>query len=512
MNELDGYWQLGLVVFLASLYALCWLRAANQDQPEPKKIPVSGAVAGTRCSFRGMHGSGQRRSTPAPPKPVVPKPELRQDSKVPVQAPSFESQDFDSQVAELLSQVTPTPESDRLASELAECARAAIHNVFPEVEVAGFASGDVVRGTAFGVAVPELDIVVTASPHVLVQHLQGRLSKCGMSMAKLDARKLQKSAIRVCTDQLVSVGGFKFRRSAFRGQEPKVTLMAPASLGVSGKGIPVDFSVNCVAPLYNNAILAECGAIDKRAQLLILIVRRWAKDRGVCHAAKGHLAPYAWTLLAVYFLQVGLKDAAMLPPLQGFKMASGLAIRHGTEADAKRGKRGWEPPPADGPAAKMPVGRLLQEFYRFFAQEIDWHSEAVSVRLGRRASANLHLMLHIIVHEDQTTEVGPSIEDPFEPARNLGTSTTSVGIARLKEEFTRAHSLMSKGASLPELLAPWAPAERARGSSEDCERDEEGGACAAQGPRLASSSEWPAPETCWAAECFKTGQSVARCV
>ena len=40
---------------------------------------------------------------------------------------------------------------------------------------------------------------------------------------------------------------------------------------------------------------------------LILLVRRWAKDRGVSHAAKGHLSPYGWMLLAIFYLQVGKK-------------------------------------------------------------------------------------------------------------------------------------------------------------------------------------------------------------
>lgn len=405
----------------------------------------------------------------------MPKPELRQDSKVPVRAPTFSTECFAEQVSELLILITPTAESERLAQQLAQTARSAIQQVFPEVEVVGFASGDVARGTAFGVAVPELEIVASASPHILVQHLQGRLSKGGLSMAKVDTRKLQKSAIRVCTDYLVSEGGFKFRRSAFRGQEPKVTLMAPPS--ASGKRIAVDFSVNSMTPLYNAALITECGRIDSRAKSLILFVRRWAKDRGVCHAAKGHLAPYAWTLLAIYFLQVGVEGVPLLPPLRGFKMASGLAVRRGGESDSKRsGDKGGAALEAST-VVKAPVSDLFIQFVNFYAQEIDWHKEAVSVRLGRRASANLHLMLHIIVHEDQSTEVGPSIEDPFEPARNLGMSTTSVGMARLREEFARARALTSHNVLLSELLEPWAPSERVRGSSDeggDREEDDSG--------------------------------------
>jgi len=49
----------------------------------------------------------------------------------------------------------------------------------------------------------------------------------------------------------------------------------------------------------------------------------------------------------------------------------------------------------------------------------------------------LQLPIHIIVSESGgATEVGPSIEDPFEPARNLGMSATSSGLLRLREELS----------------------------------------------------------------------------
>jgi len=309
--------------------------------------------------------------------------------------------------------------------------------------------------------VPELELVASASPQVLFQQLQGRLSKGGQSTAHIDPRKLQKSAIRVCTDQLVSSGGFKFRRSAFRGQEPKVTLMAPPALGGSSNSIPVDFSVNGVCPLYNAALVRECHSIDARARDLVLLVRRWAKDRGVSHAAKGHLSPYAWTLLAVYYLQVGLEGGPLLPPLQGFKMVNRMAVRRGGgESDEKKGKKRWTPPTPEMPEASMSVASLFAGFVRFYAEEIDWEREAVSVRLGQRKSANKHLMVHMVVNEEKHPEVGLSIEDPFEPARNLGTSVTSGGMSRFKEELGRANSLLRRRGLLSELLEPWAPTER----------------------------------------------------
>merc|ERR1712232_985488 len=159
------------------------------------------------------------------------------------------------------------------------------------------------------------------TPTVIVERLQSPASRPLPHAAKLDARKLQKSMLRACTDELTADTHFKFRRSAFKGQEPKVTLMAE----INGKTIPIDFSVNTTTPLYNAALLTECGQIEPRAKELILLVRRWAKDRGISHAAKGHLSPYAWSLLVIYFLQVcDERGEPLLSNIASFKMSSGL--------------------------------------------------------------------------------------------------------------------------------------------------------------------------------------------
>jgi len=72
----------------------------------------------------------------------------------------------------------------------------------------------------------------------------------------------------------------------------------------------------------------------------------------------------------------------------------------------------------------------------------------------------LDLPLHIIVSDDGTkSEVGPSIEDPFQKAQNLSDHMNAASLKRLKEELARAGALFRQSASLTELLEPWVPAE-----------------------------------------------------
>jgi len=269
----------------------------------PRKLASSSKAALSSAPRRASAGPAATRpqQQQVPPSAPASRTEFRQPSSQPVAPLRLRASAWDAQVDELVKQIAPTAEGDKVVRQLADFVKQNLRNIVPEIEVTGFASGDLLRGTAFGVAVPEVDIVVSATPQVLAARLQGRNSAAGPS--KLDMQKLQKSAIRACTDRLVSSGNFKFRRSAFRGQEPKVTLLVPASLGIHSESIPIDFSVNSTTPLYNAALLTECGQIEPRAKALILLVKRWAKDRGICHAAKGHLSPYTWTLLTIYFLQ-----------------------------------------------------------------------------------------------------------------------------------------------------------------------------------------------------------------
>lgn len=396
---------------------------------------------------------------------VSSQPDVRKPSTVPILAPTFASTEWDVQISELLTQITPSIEDDKIVGKLASRVRQAIRPLIPEVEVVGFASGDLSRNKAFGVAVPEVDIIANVNPSVLAERLGGRMNYS--NAMKLDSRKLQKSAIRACCDRLVSVGGFKFRRSAFRGDEPKVTLLVPASFGLSNDSIPIDFSVNAVSPLHNAALLTECGQMEPRARELILLVKRWAKDRGICHAAKGHLSPYSWALLSIFFLQAGgaNENGPLLPPVADFKMASGLMGKKSDE------KTAWTPPAG----ASKPIGTLFKEFMQFYSKQFDWRKEAISVRTGRRQVPDLALSLHIVVNSDGTTQVGPSIEDPFDATKNLSSGMNVASLARLHEELARAEKMCSSNASLAELLEPWAPPDQdasERNSSEDA-KDED---------------------------------------
>jgi len=418
-------------------------KKVSQSKPKSVDIHTQDVVSPMKMQAQRAKGPATRKiPSPQSCSRLPGQPDVRKPSTVPILAPTFQSNDWSEQTVELLSQIAPTVDDAQIVGRLAKRVEDALKAIIPEVEVVGFASGSLGRNKAFGVAVPEVDIVANVNPVALMRRLG---SKTGNQAIANDEHKLRKMAIRACTDRLVAVGGFKFRRSAFRGEEPKVTLLAPASFGLTNDAIPIDFSVNAAVPMYNAALLTECGQLEPRAKALILLVKRWAKDRGVCHAAKGHLSPYTWGLLSIFFLQVIDHEGPFLPKLSSFKMASGLLKKKEIEET-------WSPS-----VSTVSAGELFKKFMHFYSTQFEWRAEAVSVRSGKREKPGLSLPLHVVIHEDNnTTEVGPSIEDPFNEARNLGSVMNAASLARLREELQRANTLCTSG-SLAELLEPWAP-------------------------------------------------------
>merc|ERR1719478_454060 len=129
----------------------------------------------------------------------------------------------------------------------------------------------------------------------------------------------------------------------------------------------------------------------------------------------------------MYFMQVGVGDEGpLLPALKAFKIsmhtsntASGPNANSQHKSPSPTPSKFW---PSTENAGKLSIAQLFSKFVQFYGQHYNWRNEAISIRLGRRAPPGLSLPLHVVVHDDGngTTELGPTIEDPFNAGVNLG--------------------------------------------------------------------------------------------
>lgn len=361
--------------------------------------------------------------------------DTRQISVCPVVCPSFTNADWEGQINELLRDLAPSEETGALARNISCAVQDTLRRAFPTIDVVGYAHGNPRASKAFATAVPDIEIVANINREDMIKGM-------GASYVGFDSKCILKSAIRACTDQL-AYGDFKFRRSAFKYDEPKVTLLAPVAL----ESLPFDFSVNALTPMRHAGLLQGCFQVDTRAWELVLLVHRWARDRGISHAAKGHLTPYAWSLVAVFYLQVREKgEGTVMPAFQ----SSPPHFQQETKKSKKKAKSAPE-------ATRTPASSLFKEFLSFYAHEFDWRREVISVKKASR----IVLVPEQSVMEWRQRAVGLEICDPFEPTANLANLLSGEGRARLREELIRADAICSKDGLLSELLQPWTPADPA---------------------------------------------------
>lgn len=366
--------------------------------------------------------------------------------------PSPHSASWDHDVRDLLAEITPSQATIESMQAIVSAVEKCLQDEFPMVCVTGYAWGNPKPKQAFAAAMPEIDIVASVSTDILVRRLDLSWAR-HHRLSKTCAKKVHKVALRAFS-QLLSQASFKFKRVALSADDPKICLMAPAAASASGMTTPIELTVNTSTPRNIAEFIQKCQDVDVRAKHLVLLVRRWARDRGIANVSQGYLPPLAWIVLAVFFLQHGVgEDGPVLPPFPG--------------------ARG---PFHDGPrASQASVADLFMRFFRFFVSVCDLKRHAVSLhgfsqhrarprcdpgypqcRAGGRGDAGPAL---------SGKEAGHfcCIEDPFDTsAANLAALATHAGITRVLAELKRADHLSTRGAPLSEVLEPWMPDSDAR--------------------------------------------------
>lgn len=365
---------------------------------------------------------------------AVAKREPKSPVALPITRPRLMSTDFGGQVQELIAQITPGPASDLIVERVRAHVAAMIGPLFPSAHVVAAVFGDISSRTAFGQAEPEVNIVANIDTAELEEWLG---ESCELSLhGPPRTRNTRKAALQGCLTPLIQGGGFKFRRLVTSGKakDPKATLVAPPCVhGCCSDNVAVCFSVNGSTPLRHAAVVADCSRICKPAKPLILLVKHWARNRSLCHA--NALSPYAWALLVVHFLQVGRR---LIPPLRGIappgpnSPAPRLVPRSGVDLEDE---------------SAVSVADLFAELISFYAA-FPWGEEAVSLRRGDSPSAS---------SGGSSLSSAPTVEDPFEPGRNVAEDMRVSLVPHLHKELLRARELLASGASLEVLTEPWEP-------------------------------------------------------
>merc|ERR1719321_1477966 len=208
--------------------------------------------------------------------------------------------------------------ASRMTGRVGDVVARIVDEAIPGAKVYGFERTRASPGYPGG----SMEIVVVVHCRALVDRLGDRLQR-GMKgeQMMLSSAQLHKSALRYLIDHLVQ-GGFKFRCSAFKAQEPTVAVSAPHGM-CSGHGVYVSLSVNNPLPFLEASLMHEASVSDDRVVPLVATVQRWAEARGLAHPVFGPLSMYGWAHTCLFFLtQVAQPRmeplAALEPECKGF--------------------------------------------------------------------------------------------------------------------------------------------------------------------------------------------------
>ncbi|KAI1427441.1 hypothetical protein F5Y12DRAFT_172633 [Xylaria sp. FL1777] len=194
-----------------------------------------------------------------------------------------------------------------------------------------------------------------------------------------------------------------------------------------------DMNVNNTLALENTRMIKTYVHIDERVRPLAMIIKYWTRRRILNDAAfGGTLSSYTWICMIIAFLQ--LRQPPVLPalhqrPHQKLPREDGEIAAFADDIDKLRGF---------GDKNKSTLGELLFEFFRFFAHEFDYSTNALSVRLGKLITKN-EKKWHFALNNQLC------VEEPFNTNRNLGNTADDTAFRGIHLELRRAFDSIARG-------------------------------------------------------------------
>jgi len=335
---------------------------------------------------------------------------------------------LEQQVSDLVKDVEPNVPCKQIIQDLSSNLQQLVDMMLPGAVVEVFLSGQFRRGTPYIVSVPEIEVVIHATEEQLsagVHKDAGRCRSQSGASQQTDGEPPKKMLRVLLKEMMKQSPQLRFQRSSFTRREAKVTLVE-TGLSDDTYLVAFDLSLNAREPLCNSVLVSACASWHSNVKDLMLLVRRWAKVRGLCNASLGQWSPYAWNLLVVYFLQTG--KPAVLPPLQCGN-SSGRPSAHFVGS----------------PTSVPSVVSLFKDFIAFY-NRFDWDHEQVCVTRGYSPCVAA------------SCKGAPTVLDPFSLRGDMDMPVATDAVDRVRSEIALAWKhLMIYESPLDAIMQKWVP-------------------------------------------------------
>ncbi|EGG21559.1 hypothetical protein DFA_01445 [Cavenderia fasciculata] len=218
-----------------------------------------------------------------------------------------------------------------------------------------------------------------------------------------------------------------------------------------------DLSINNPLAIFNSKMIYDYMQIDIRVRTIAIIIKQWAKVRGINDASNNTLHSYSFVNMIIHFMQ--REEVLILPSLQ--RMANGQYYyikgrRYGdgrvkedhmiSDKNCKYYNNLGQLREVFGKHNTMTVPELLFAFFQYYALHFDYQNSVISIRSGVILPAKTKTW-------DDKREYFFMIEDPFDTTFNIARSIRKPHhLAAIVKEFMRAYELLSNNAPLSELV------------------------------------------------------------
>ncbi|GJQ10414.1 hypothetical protein GpartN1_g2205.t1 [Galdieria partita] len=151
--------------------------------------------------------------------------------------------------------------------------------------------------------------------------------------------------------------------------------------------LSVDVCINNKLARHNSALLRTYASLDPRVQILGLLIKYWAKCRGINQPFTGTLSSYAYILLLIQFLQI--RNRPLLPCLQHSVGGQACTVIDNIPKIFVDNCNVYFDTCITGYTSILSslscesIGLLLTEFFGFYAYTFDYSKDVVSIRSGR---------------------------------------------------------------------------------------------------------------------------------
>jgi poly(A) RNA polymerase GLD2 len=205
----------------------------------------------------------------------------------------------------------------------------------------------------------------------------------------------------------------------------------------------VDLNCNNSVAVRNTHLLCYYAFFDWRVRPLVTIVKEWAKQNNINDSTRSTFTSYSLVLMVLHYLQV--VDEPVLPSLQQH-----FPKRFNPRVDIRTLNLS-HPLEVISPESNFKgsntssLGTLLIGFFDYYANQYNYETNAISIRLGREVKRG-----DVIRHITHWSPI--CIEEPFTLSNTAHSVYDEMIFKSIKQKFKDAHKILSTTMDLNNLM------------------------------------------------------------